>query len=303
MDQFIHIFIHYLWEVIPALVIGFGISGCVHELIPEDLVLKHLGSGGLKAILYSTLVGTLLPICCWGTLPIAISFHKKGAGLGPVLAFLIATPATSVSALLVTYNVIGLSFTVYIFFSVIAMGVIMGLIGNHIKYTRKPLREVSCPHCEMNPAHIHTHKKKTFHQKVLSAARYAYIEMPKEIGLELFFGLMLAAAVATFMPIKRLISTYLGGWLGYVFSVVFGILTYLCSTASVPFVDSLMRQGMSQGAGMTSLLIGPVTSYGTLLVLRKEYGAKVLVVFLATLIVTTVVLGIGYQIVVNYLQP
>ena len=80
------------------------------------------------------------------------------------------------------------------------------------------------------------------------------------------------------------------------FSIVFGIFMYLCSTASVPLVDSLMKQGMNAGAGMTLLLIGPVTSYGTILVLRKEYGSKVLAIFLASLIVISLVLGLGFQV-------
>ena len=119
LPNFVHIFLHYAYEVIPALAIGFLISGFVHELIPEDTVLKYLGSKGFKPILYSTLIGTFLPVCCWGSLPIAVSFYKKGASLGPILAFLVATPATSISALLVAYSVLGLSFAVYIFFAVI----------------------------------------------------------------------------------------------------------------------------------------------------------------------------------------
>lgn len=297
MDHFVHIFIHYLWEVVPALAVGFFISGLVHELIPEDLVLKYLGSGGIKPIFYSTLVGTILPVCCWGSLPIAVSFYKKGAKLGPILAFLVATPATSVSALLVTYSVLGLKFAVYIFFAVIAMGVFMGLIGNTIKNLPKAKEEkISCPHCEMDPGHAKFHKDKTLAQKAVSALKYAYIELPKEIGLELLMGIVLATIVATFNPIGRLVNIYLSGWFGYVFSVVFGILTYICSTATVPFVDSLIRQGMTSGAGMTMLLIGPVTSYGTLLVLRKEYGTKVLAVFLVALIVSSLVLGVGFQL-------
>lgn len=299
MDHFIHIFWHYLKEVLPALVIGFGISGIVHELIPEDLVLKHLGTKGIRPILYATVVGTLLPVCCWGSLPIAVSFYKKGARLGPVLAFLVATPATSVSALLVSYSVVGLTFAVYIFFAVIAMGLIMGVIGNLFTHEARVHHGVVCPHCAADPSHVHAHKRQTWRQKAADAFRYAYLELPKEIGFELFVGLLLAAAVATFMPVKRLVAAYLSGWFGYVFSVVFGILTYLCSTASVPLMDSLVRQGMSAGAGMTLLLIGPVTSYGTLLVLRKEYGAKVLAAFLAVLIVTSVGFGLGYQAVVN----
>src|SRR5512136_190519 len=112
MEHFMHIFIHYLKEIVPALAIGFFISGLIHELIPEDKVLKYLGTSGIAPIFWSTLIGTLLPVCCWGSLPIAVSFYKKGAKLGPVLAFLVATPATSVSALLVAYSVLGLKFAV-----------------------------------------------------------------------------------------------------------------------------------------------------------------------------------------------
>ncbi len=298
MGHFVHVFVHYLYEVIPALAIGFFISGLVHELVPEDKVLKYLGAGGIKPIFYSTLIGAILPVCCWGSLPIAVSFYKKGAKLGPILAFLIATPATSISALLVAYSVLGLKFAVYRFFAVIIMGVTVGLIGNRIKCEPKASSadKAFCPHCEMGPEHIHAHKK-TFKERATSVLRYAYIELPKEIGLELFIGLILAALVATFVPLGRLVKLYLGGWFGYAFSIVFGILMYLCSTASPPLIDSLIRQGMNAGAGMTLLLIGPITSYGTILVLRKEYGIKVLAIFLLSLIIISLLLGIGFQFI------
>ncbi len=297
MTHFVHVFLHYLYEIIPALAIGFFISGMVHELIPEDKVLKYLGSGGVAPVFYSTLIGTLLPVCCWGSLPIAVSFYKKGAKLGPVLAFLVATPATSISALLVAYSVLGIKFAVYIFFAVIIMGITIGLIGNRIKYTPKSISEkTACPHCETNPEHIHSHKK-NLKERIVSALKYAYIELPKEIGLELIIGILLAAGVATFVPVGKLIKAFLGGWIGYAFSIVFGIVMYICSTATVPLVDSLMRQGMNPGAGMTLLLIGPVTSYGTILVLRKEYGAKILAIFVTTLVLISLLLGFGFQLI------
>ena len=300
MEHFIGVFLHYLYEVLPALAIGFLISGFVHEMIPEDLVLKYLGKRGMAPILFSTLIGTLLPVCCWGSLPIAISFYKKGAKLGPVLAFLVATPATSVSALLVAYSVLGPVFAVYIFFAVIVMGVVIGLAGNMLNIEPKNTGEdITCSHCKADPAHAKLHIKKTASTRILAALKYACIDLPREIGPELFLGLVLAAIVATFMPIGHIIKMYFGGWFGYVFSVVFGIITYICSTASVPLVDSLIKQGMNFGAGMTLLLIGPVTSYGTILVLAKEYGVKVVTVFLMALIVISVLLGVGFQSLVK----
>jgi hypothetical protein len=109
------------------------LSGLIHEFIPTNWVEKHLGEKGIKPILYTTIIGTIVPVCCWGSLPLAITFYMKGAFTGPVLAFLAATPATSVNALIVVWKFFGLKFAVYIFFAVIVMGVITGIVGNLLK--------------------------------------------------------------------------------------------------------------------------------------------------------------------------
>jgi len=298
MEHFIHVLIHYLWEIVPALAIGFFISGIVHEAIPEDMVIKYLGSPGLKPIFYSTLIGALLPVCCWGSLPIAVSFSKKGAKLGPILAFLAATPATSISALIVSYSILGIGFTAFTFFAVIIIGLLLGVAGNNIKgVAPKASQEISCPHCSMKTGHDKLHGKKTVPQHITAALRYAFIDMPKEIGLELLIGLLLAAVVATFLPIGNFIKIYLGGWFGYAFSVVFGLVMYICSTASIPLIDSLLKQGMNTGSAMTLLLLGPIASYGTILVLRKEYGLKVLGIFLGALVFLTILAGMVFQFI------
>ncbi len=135
MSVFIMALRHYLIEVIPAVLVGFFLSGMIYETIPATWVDRHLGKKGIAPVLWATIIGALLPICCWGSLPVAVSLYKKGAKFGPVLAFLIATPATSFSALLVTYRLLGFSFMIYAFFSVIIMGIVAGLIGNRLKFT------------------------------------------------------------------------------------------------------------------------------------------------------------------------
>jgi uncharacterized membrane protein YraQ (UPF0718 family) len=124
----------YLIEVLPYLAVGFLLSGLIHEFIPTGWVERHLGGKGIRPILYSTLGGTILPLCCFGSLPVAVSLYQKGARLGAVLAFLIATPATSLSALFVCYALLGIKFTAYIFLSVVLMGVVIGVIGNLIRF-------------------------------------------------------------------------------------------------------------------------------------------------------------------------
>ncbi len=292
--QFLVVLKYYSIEVIPAVLIGFFISGIIHELVPTNWVEKHLGAKGIKPILYSTVIGALLPICCWGSLPVALSFYKKGSRLGPILAFLVATPATSVSALIVSYRILGPAFTIYMFFSVIIMGLVIGILGNNFNFEPKKPRTEICPHCG-EEAKTCGHGSDVW-CRIKSILKFTFIEMPKEIGLEIIVGLVLAAAVSAFVPLGHLIKTYLSGPLSYLFSVVVGLLMYFCSTASVPLIDALIKQGMNVGAAFVLLLIGPITSYGTILVLKKEFGMKLLAFFLITISVTSVMLGYLYVV-------
>src|SRR6185295_5872718 len=101
---FFSTFLQYLQELWFSIALGFLLSGIVSEFIPTPAVETYLGEKKLSGIFISSLIGTFLPVCCFGSLPIAMTLRRKGAQLGPVLAFLVATPATSISALLVTWR-------------------------------------------------------------------------------------------------------------------------------------------------------------------------------------------------------
>ncbi|MFH0948381.1 MAG: permease [Elusimicrobiota bacterium] len=292
ISQFLYHFQHYLIEMLPALAIGFLISGIIHEFIPTNWVEKHLGGKGIGPILYSVIFGTLVPICCWGTLPIAISFYQKGASLGSVLAFLVATPATSVTALIIVWRLLGLKFAIYIFFSVIVLGTIMGLIGNLLKFKPKIKKQNNiCPHCEEETKESHICHPKTIIQRMKSILKFAYIDMPKEVGLEMLAGLSLASLVNVVAPVGIWIKNYLYGIYGYLFAVIFGLVMYMCATMSVPLVHALVNQGLNIGAGFVLLLVGPITSYGTILVIRKEFGSKILLAYLGVICSVSLILG------------
>lgn len=292
LQNFVYSFKHYFLEMAPALTVGFLLSGIIHEFIPDSWINKHLGGKGIKGVLWSTLIGTLIPVCCWGCLPIAVSFRKKGAALGPILAMLIATPATSINALIVTAGLLGVKFAVYLFFSVILMGIIAGLIGNMIK-VKESIKDSDECDCD-NKNHPHSSQealKKSFFLRLISVFRFAFIQMPKDIGKETLFGLILAASVSSIMPIGDWIKHYLKGSFAYLFALVFGLVMYMCATMGVPLVDAFLHQGMNKGAAFVLLLVGPITSYGTILVLRKEFGNKVLLVYLGLICSLALLLG------------
>ena len=327
VTQFFIVFRDYLIEVLPFLATGFFLSGLIHEFLPTEWVGRNLGGRGIKPIAYATIAGTALPICCIGSLPVAVSLRQKGASLGPVLAFLVATPATSVSALLVCYALLGIKFTAFIFVAVIAMGLVIGVIGNSIKVKAKASTSQNkqtavdpvcgmnvetakaiktdyrgktyyfcSPHCQQlfegSPQeYLETNSKNVAH-RMKHVLRYAFVDMVKEIGPELLLGLALAALVVTITPVGKFVGTHFGGGLGYLFSLGFGLAMYICSTASVPLVHAFISQGMNMGAGMVLLIVGPVTSWGTILVLRKEFGRRTLLTYLT--VICSMALALGY---------
>ena len=141
-----------------------------------------------------------------------------------------------------------------------------------------------------------TYSQKMAH-RLKHVFKYAFVDMVKEIGPELLLGLVLAALVAAITPVGKFIGDYLGGGLGYPFSLIFGLMMYICSTASVPLVHAFISQGMNIGAGMVLLMVGPVTSWGTILVLRKEFGGRILLVYLAVISLVSLTLGYLFSII------
>jgi len=228
MTEFFNNFWHYTIDIIPSLALGLAL-------------------------------GALLPVCCFGSLPIACTFRKKGVPLGPVLAFLVAAPATSVTAILVTWKLMGWQFTLLLCAGVIFMGIVMGFIGNLFTMEEMPAVSGACPMCDECRAKKHYHHQPGALNKLRSIFFYAFVDMPREMGVEILIGIALAAAISSIVPVKLFIGNYLTGGLGYIFALVFGLVMYICSTASVPLACAFVSSGMNVGAGM-ALIIGYVSS-------------------------------------------
>ncbi len=291
MIQFLDTLWYYTAAITPSLALGLLLSGVVHEFLPESIAERYLGRKGVLPVLYVTIIGIILPVCCFGALPIAVTLRRKGVPLGPILAFLVATPATSITAILVTWRLLGLGFTFCLCLGVIAMGLIIGLIGNFLAYPEAEAIAEECPMCCGNGHAGHSHHQVSIFQRIVSVFSFGFIDIPKHIGIELLAGVALAAAVGSILPVEHVIRGYLFGWRGYLGALLFGLLMFMCATCSVPLVHAFIQQGLNAGAGMVLLLVGPITSYGTILVIRKEFGMKILSVYLGIISMAALILG------------
>ena len=118
-----------------------------------------------------------------------------------------------------------------------------------------------------------------------------------DIGLLLLIGIVIAGAISYFVP-DGFIETNLGaGIKPMLIMLVVGMPVYVCATASTPIVAALAFKGLSPGAALVFLLVGPATNTATIAVLSKLMGKRVTVIYVAVIAVASLLLGIG----VNYI--
>lgn len=86
--------------------VGVFLSGLLGALLPEKFLEQWLG-GGLHSMLLMLLLGVPMYICATSSTPLAAAFILKGVSPGAALVFLLAGPATNISALPVLTRILG----------------------------------------------------------------------------------------------------------------------------------------------------------------------------------------------------
>lgn len=91
--------IETLKKVFIYILIGVGIGAFIHNIIPEDIINGILGSKNIFSVPLATLVGVPMYADIFGTIPVAEGLLLKGAGLGTVLAFMMAVTTLSLPSM------------------------------------------------------------------------------------------------------------------------------------------------------------------------------------------------------------
>lgn len=91
-----------LLSVAPNLALGFTLAGFLTLLIPQELIAKWIGEGsGAKGIFIGSLAGALTPGGPFTHFPILASLLSKGAGIGPLCAYIAAWALLGVHRLII----------------------------------------------------------------------------------------------------------------------------------------------------------------------------------------------------------
>jgi uncharacterized membrane protein YraQ (UPF0718 family) len=290
-------FWQFLLEAAPWLLIGFLFAGLLKAFVPSHIIFRLVGKGNVKSILIATLVGIPLPLCSCGVIPTGVALYEQGASRAATIAFLIATPATTVTAILLTLGMLGWKFTVAYIIAAFVVAIVSGLLA--LVFLKETARQVpgdkpacgceagdrpSDHNCDVSGV-SHGHGLR---ERVAVTFRYGFVDMVGDIGHWILIGLVAAAIISALVP-ENYIAEYLGGGvLSLLIMAIVATPIYICSTASVPLVVALVASGMDPAAGLVFLILGPATNLSTVLVIGKAMGKKTIALYVISIMALSI---------------
>jgi uncharacterized membrane protein YraQ (UPF0718 family) len=121
-------------HVILCLIPAFFIAGVIAVFVSQAAVIKYFGAGAKKWLSYAvaSVSGTILAVCSCTILPLFSGIQKRGAGLGPAIAFLYSGPAINILAIILTARILGLELGIARIIGAVVFSVVIGLLMHFI---------------------------------------------------------------------------------------------------------------------------------------------------------------------------
>lgn len=325
--DFLREFLHILNESAWLLLGGFGAAGLLHVLIQSrEQLLRPLTRPGFGAVAWATLLGAPLPLCSCSVLPTATALLRKGARKGAASAFLITVPETDLVSILLTWGLIGPVMAIVRPVASIVTGLATGFAvdvadrrSRHMPDAAAPApscchepEPAPAPCCAPQPAPLSMAASSCCGEEEAAAPsccaeepeperpapwwrralHYGFVEFWDDLAGRLVVGLLVGALVAVLLP--GLDPEWLAAnrWLGYLVLLGVGVPMYVCATSSTPIAAGLIAGGVSPGAALVFLLVGPATNTAGLVVLAREFGKRVLAVHLGGVVAVSLAAGV-----------
>ncbi|MEL0658939.1 permease [Psychromonas arctica] len=263
----------------PMLLFAYLLSGLMHYFKPALNVLPAQGNKGhFKDAIKGVLYGLPLPICS----PAASKMHQQLLSLGAnqtfATAFLIATPIIGFDAILISIPLLGEQLVLLrIVFAVLFAAIIAWLLGRHFK---NPISAVVAQSCQGG------HPTSRF----ITAIKQGYQHQLDHTAPWVIFGWALAATLSA-TPAWAFFEQAL--WLQVLVMVLIAFPFALCATGMTPIIAVMLIAGLSPGAAIACLLIGPSISLDLLKQLKLQQGYFAAFAFAMVMLVTAFLIGLS----------
>jgi uncharacterized membrane protein YraQ (UPF0718 family) len=143
--------------------------------------------------------------------------------------------------------------------------------------------------------HDHSNSNIEKRSRLLKAFKYGFGQLIDDISVWLFIGILAGAMISFFIP-PDFFMNFTTAQNRFLILLI-GIPLYICATASTPIAVSLMLKGISPGAALLLLLVGPATNIANIAVLQKYIGKKGVIINIFSI----AVVGLAFSFLADYL--
>lgn len=245
------------------------------ERLPQELIIGLLGRGGTFAGIWrATLAGVLLDLCSHGILMVGTKLYQRGASLGQLMAFLIASPWNSLSLTVVLIALIGWGWTLLFIAGSMLIGVLSGVIFDRLvargTLAANPNKQ---PPSDQSAVGVAAMVGSSWRAAEKSWGGFGALLLDglrgsKMVFRWLFFGVLLAVAVRALVPLESYQLWFGPTVLGLLATLLAATVIEVCSEGSTPIAADIVVRAAAPGNGFTFLMAGVATDYTEVMVLR-----------------------------------
>ena len=281
--------------VLMVYVIAFVRAGLNVEKVRTYLQGRHRSFGYAMAAGF----GAITPFCSCSSVPLFIGFTVGGIPLGVTMAFLITSPVINEVAVVLLFGLLGWQTTLLY----VAIGLAAGMIGGYIMDLLKADRRLQpfLIAAKSNPTLVGQPNTANTTLKLLDRHDFAWSEMTiilkrvwpwVIVGVGVGVGVGLGAVLHGFVPADWLLEHLSENNLFSVpIAVLIGIPLYTNVTGIVPIMESLLTKGLPLGTTLAFCMSTVAASLPEILMLKQVMQGKLIIIFLATLIVLFTLIG------------
>lgn len=271
----------------------------------ETLLARAFEGREVRMILMAALLGGLSPFCSCEVIPFIAALLAVGAPLSAVMAFWLSSPIMDPAMFLITSGTLGFDFAIAK--TIAAVGV--GLLGGFtVKIFAKsmvfadPLRpkevQPECGCSSQTTAFSGKPEWTFWHDtKRREIFRTTVIENALFLGKWLLLAYLFEALMIHYVP-AEMIASILGG--DGITPILLGALVggpaYLNGYAAVPLMDALLDQGMSNGAAMSFVIAGGISSIPAAIAVWALVKPRVFYAYIAIAMTGAVIAGMLWNI-------
>jgi uncharacterized membrane protein YraQ (UPF0718 family) len=254
----------------PPLLLGLGLGAVLQASSRPPAVGAHgvAGPGSIRLALRGLWLGARLPVCACDALPMAGRLAASPVPAALVVAFLLGTPSLGIETLLVSSAFLGPGMAAIRLMSAILLAFLLAL-GVHAFAARA----VAPPAPAATPAGSGTGQLPAFPGGWQRRFVAALDEMVLHIGPWLASALVLAAWVRAFLPDGALRPLAARG-ADVPLAALLALPASVAAAPAVALAWALWGKGLSAGAALAGLLLGPLADLAGLWFLGHAWGRR-----------------------------